>query len=235
MPLDLVRKQVLGLEVVEVPGEPGGASIILFHGFGADAYDLVALSQVYKGSPRPTWIFPNAPMEIMISPGYTGRAWFEIDIERLKTLLHEGDKTQTDTAFPSDLSQIRRMGEQLIAELNIPLSKLFLGGFSQGAVLAADLGLHLTDRVAGLLLFSGTLVHAESWGRLARQHAGLSFFQSHGLSDPILPIERARELEKVLLGGGMKGKLHTFQGGHEIPQKIIVEFHRYLTERLSPQ
>jgi phospholipase/carboxylesterase len=234
MPLDLVRRQILGLEVLEIPGDPGGASIILFHGFGADAYDLVALSQVYKGSPKPTWYFPNAPMEIQIAPGHTGRAWFEIDIERLKNLLHEGEKSQTHTAFPSDFSQIRRMGEQLIAELNIPLSKLFLGGFSQGAILAVDLGLNLFDKVAGLLLFSGTLVHAESTGKLAHQHAGLSFFQSHGINDPILPIEGARALEKVLLEGGMKGKLHTFQGGHEIPHKIIVEFHRYLTDKLSP-
>jgi len=73
------KREIAGLEVVEIPGAPDGATIILFHGFGAGAMDLVPLSGVYKQRPRPTWLFPNGPLEIPIMPGYNGRAWFPVD------------------------------------------------------------------------------------------------------------------------------------------------------------
>lgn len=234
MALDLQTKKVLGIEVLVVPGDVEGPSIMLFHGFGADAYDLLPLSQVYKETPKPTWYFPHAPTQIEIAPGYFGRAWFEIDLERLKKALRIGDQSEVKASFPPDLKKARELGLQLIRELEIPFSKLVLGGFSQGAVLAAELSLNSFEKAAALLLLSGTLVNEEQWKKLAHQHAGMPFFQSHGLQDPILPIQGAVELAKVLQEGGLKGKLLTFKGGHEIPQPILVEIRKFLTTHLYP-
>lgn len=234
MPLDVQQIEMCGLKTLKVEGDPDGPVVILFHGFGADAYDLLPLSQVYKERPKATWLFPHGPLEIEIAPGYTGRAWFEIDLERIKRAIQMGQKNEVNLAFPPDLQEARRIGTQLIAELNIPLSKLFLGGFSQGAVLAADIGLNAFEKVGGLILLSGTLIHEPQWERLAHQHAGMPFFQSHGQNDPILPYERAQALEKILKGGGLKGKLHTFAGGHEIPPPILTELRNFLTKQLQP-
>jgi len=78
------KKRVLGgLEVLEVPGDPQGATIILLHGYGADNRDLASLAKLCEIAPRPTWIFPNGPLTIRFSPFYSGKAWFPIDMTSL--------------------------------------------------------------------------------------------------------------------------------------------------------
>ncbi|MCH9626488.1 MAG: hypothetical protein S4CHLAM2_01100 [Chlamydiales bacterium] len=228
----LNKKEIAGLEVSELPGDPGGPVVLLFHGFGANALDLVPLSGVYKERPRPTWLFPNGPLEIPIAPGYSGRAWFEIDVQGLQTALQQGDWDSVAKAFPPDLEQIRKRMELFISELEIPRSKLLFGGFSQGAVLATELALNGIDRVAALLIFSGTLVSESTWRRLARRHASTPFFQSHGRLDAVLPVKKAEELTQLLQEGGLKGDLHVFEGGHDIPQQTLVQLHAFLDQIL---
>lgn len=229
----LKKKQIAGLDVVELPGDPGGATIVLFHGFGANAMDLVPLSGVYRQSPKPTWLFPNGPLEIPIAPGYSGRAWFPVDIESLQRALQRNDFEAVENAFPEELTQARERVERLVGELDIPRSKLILGGFSQGAVLAVETALHGMEPVAALLIFSGTLICASAWKRLSHLHPKTPFFQSHGTHDPLLPLKKAEELAALLQEGGLKGSLHTFKGGHEIPQPILILLNAFLKDLLS--
>lgn len=223
-----VKKNLGNLELLEVPGEPGGVNIILFHGFGSDAFDLLSLSKICQKKPRPTWYFPRGPLEIPFSAHYVGRAWFPIDSDALHRALREKRYDEIDQAFPTELSTARMIGERLIGELDIPRSKLILGGFSQGAIFAVDLALHAPDRCAGLLILSGTIMHATGWKQLAHLHAQTPFFQSHGEQDAVLPFEKGIELEKLLIESGWKGKLHRFPGGHEIPHSILIQLHHFL-------
>lgn len=220
------QKRVAGLDVIEVPGDPEGNSIIFFHGFGADGFDLFPISQIHKESPRPTWFFPHGPLEIPIQPGYVGKAWFPINFEALKVAYK--DSKVVSSAFPTDLSEPRSIAERLIKELDIPRSKLILGGFSQGAVLATDVALNGKEKIKGLVILSGTLVNEKIWGPLAKEQAGTSFFQSHGIEDTLLPIDRAKDLESLLLENGWQGELHAFRGGHEIPQAILLKMFQFL-------
>lgn len=220
------KREVAGLEVMEIAGDPGGATILLLHGFGANASDLISLNQVYLGHPRATWLFPNGPLEIPIAPGYSGRAWFPIDFESLR-------RDGIEKAFPYQLDEARLRIERLITDLSIPRSKLIIGGFSQGAVLAVETALHGADRVAGLLIFSGTLVCEPSWRKLAHLHAKTPFFQSHGTEDSLLPIKRAEDLALLLQEGGLEGKLASFSGGHEIPHHILQQLSAFLKLHLS--
>ncbi len=227
------KRNIAGLDVLEIPGDENGATILLLHGFGANALDLASLHGVYRRRPRPTWIFPDAPLEIPIAPGYTGRAWFEIDFEGLQKAFQEHNFEAVSKAFPPELTEARTQIESLIGELEVPRSKLIIGGFSQGAVLATETALHGNERMAGLLIFSGTVVCEPDWRKLSHLHAKTPFFQSHGLQDPLLPIKKAEELENLLLEGGLEGKLHSFKGGHEIPQLILLQLNAFLTNLLS--
>lgn len=226
------NREIAGLEVIEVTGDPDGATIILFHGFGSSSMDLVPLSGVFQGSPAPTWLFPNGPLEIPIMPGHNGRAWFPVDMQALQTALQMGDYDSVANAFPGELDDARLQIERLIIELKVPRSKLILGGFSQGAVLAIESALHGMDRLAALLIFSGTLICEPNWRRLSHLHSGTPFFQSHGIDDPILPMKKAENLERLLLDGGLRGNLHKFDGGHSIPQSILSHFNSFLLKLL---
>jgi phospholipase/carboxylesterase len=221
-----LRKRAIGtLKILELTGDPDKGVIILLHGFGADAFDLAGISSVYKG---PTWIFPQGILEISLTSGYKGRAWFPINIELLIQAIQESRFDDVAKAFPTRLDQACAAVEELLQQLDIPRSKITLGGFSQGAVLAIETALRSPTRFRGLVIFSGTLVNMANWKRLAPLHAKTLFFQSHGINDPLLPIKKAEELEKLLIDSGLKGKLHVFRGGHEIPPSILSEFSQFL-------
>jgi len=145
----------------------------------------------------------------------------------------KNDLAAVSRLFPLDLQEVRKHLELLIGELNIPRSKLVLGGFSQGAVLAIDTAFHHHDPCAALIILSGTLANADQWARLAPLHAKTIFFQSHGTEDPILPFQLAISLEALLHASHLKGKLHPFHGGHDVPHSILVQLNHFLTNTLA--
>lgn len=90
------------------------------------------------------------------------------------------------------------------------------------AVLAAGI------RPRGLLVLSGALIARERWQRLARDAApnipspaGLSVFQSHGTTDPVLPVETGKALGDLLDDAGAIRAWLEFDGGHGIPPGVV--------------
>lgn len=221
----LIQRRLGGIDILEKPGDPQQGTIVLLHGFGADAYDLAPLCNTYDG---PTWIFPQGPLEIPFSPTHTGRAWFPVDIELLTRAIQERRLNDVFKAFPPELNGARDSVDALLDDLNIPRSQIILGGFSQGAILAVETALHSPLRCGGLVIFSGTLINEASWRRLAPIHGGTPFFQSHGTHDPLLPLPNAQALTHLLQEGGLKGELHTFNGGHDIPSLILKQLTSFL-------
>lgn len=225
-----------GLEVLELPGDRSGAVCICFHGFGADHTDLLSLGQLGQITPRPTWLFPRGPLKITFATGVIGRAWFPIDMEKLhETRQQLGHLKLIDSAFPCELTESRHLIENFITELDTPLSKIFFGGFSQGAVLATEVALSVFERPGGLFVLSGTLVNKLHWEKMVHQKGGLPFFQSHGTNDPLLPFSRAQALETLFISGGLKGKLYSFVGGHEIPLQSLAQLDLFLRKCLLGQ
>ncbi len=61
----------------------------------------------------------------------------------------------------------------------------------------------------------------------------LSFIQSHGRLDPVLPYAAAERLFQLLAANGGKGELVGFDGQHEIPQIVLEKVNRWIMEQLS--
>jgi phospholipase/carboxylesterase len=221
------------LEAIEVPGIPGGYCVVMLHGYGADATDLVSLSQLLSAPPGTTWLFPNGPMKIS-GGGIFGRAWFPIDVAKLEEEMAQGIHMDMAKHTPPGLKAAREQVTQMLSEMKIPPAKTVFAGFSQGAMVATDLALKAAENPLGLVILSGNLINEDVWKQRATARAGLHFFQSHGLSDPILGFEFAQRLEKLLVGAGLKGQLLEFPGGHEIPQDVIYGLNAYFKQIMKP-
>jgi phospholipase/carboxylesterase len=203
--------------------------VILFHGFGADAYDLQSLSEVIvPPEGKSNWLFPQGVLEVSIGPGWTGRAWWNIDVDALARRQAQGENVDLSGEKPEGLEKLRPMIFEMIEQLGVPWNKIILGGFSQGAMLATDIFLHAGKTPRGLMIFSGALVNKENWKPLVPNRQGAKFFICHGQSDAVLPHRSGQQLETMLNAGGMKGGLYTFQGGHEIPPAAIAKANEYL-------
>lgn len=228
------RKRRFGhLEALHFEVSDDGPTVVFFHGFGADMADLAPLAAAVQAPKGTNWVFPNGHLSVPLGGHYEGRAWFPISVAELERSMATGQSIDWSTIVPPGLKRARELAFELLEKLAVPTSRLVLGGFSQGGMLATDLTLHMSERPAGLAILSGTLINSEEWARLAKQHAGFSFFQSHGARDPVLNFQMAERLEKLLLEAGWQGKLQRFDGAHEIPPEVLIQLGSYLRRQLT--
>src|SRR5437016_5271755 len=95
-----LQHQIGPLEVVEVPGKPGGLTVVLFHGYGAGAYDLVPLHEIAAAPAGTRWIFPDG---IEDAANGMGRAWFPINEEALQNAMIRGTHVDFSQQEPQGL------------------------------------------------------------------------------------------------------------------------------------
>lgn len=226
-----MRKLQLGELTATVAGGRDGSGggegpiVVLLHGFGAPGTDLVPLARELPARSAPRFIFPQAPL--MLQPGppdFAGRAWWRIEREALEVAIRTQRHEELVRHTPAGLAQARCAVESLlegISEAFGPSSPVFLGGFSQGAMVATDTVLQSRRRFAGLIILSGALICEEDWRKQSSGRAGLPVFQSHGRVDPILPYLAAELLREVFETGGLVVDFHEFLGGHGIPAEVL--------------
>lgn len=233
--MQYANRKIGGLDaIVGLPVGTPRQAVILFHGFGANARDLAPLSSELRADPDTIWIFPEGKLAL---DSFGSRAWWQIDMAALELALAEGRHRDRTLESPPGLPPAREAAMALLAgveaEFGVGIGQTILGGFSQGAMLATDVTLHLPLKTAGLLLFSGTLLCQDVWMELAPRQAGLHFFQSHGRTDPILGFEAAHMLNQLLTEAGLIGDLLAFPGGHEIPRPVLEGATKFLNEAFA--
>ena len=224
-----MRVQTYGGLDVHIAGGPdregggNGPVVILLHGFGAPGDDLVSLWRMLRVPDTVRFVFPVAPLKLY--DGLSGgRAWWMLDVDRMVRDQASG-RGRDLNVVPDGLAEAR---ERLLAMLDdldrhedLPQDQVFLGGFSQGAMLACDTIFRTTRSFAGLIIFSGSIIAYQEWQERWPARKGLPVFQSHGTDDPLLPHETATQLRDSLLHHGLPVRWHEFPGGHEIPLSVL--------------
>lgn len=219
-------------------GKPAGA-VVLCHGFGAPGDDLVGLyGELVHARPelaRQRFIFPEAPLSL--GPG--SRAWWLIDFAGLERV-QRGDagalrafRKQEPEGMPAARAAHRKLVDEVSAQTKLPISKIALGGFSQGAMLATDVTLRLEEGPRALAVLSGTLLLEDVWRQKAKARAGLRVLQSHGLEDPLLGFDLAEALRDLLKEAGCKVDFLPFRGGHTIPLNVLEKLSALLDDTLK--
>ena len=234
-----------GLECVVVDTVPEGGRpdllVVLCHGYGASGRDLVPMaSELLRMRPslkgRTRFVFPAAPLTLA-GAFYDARAWWHLDVERLARSHALGEVREVLNEVPEGLPKSRRMLAGMLDELTrltgVPMSRVVLGGFSQGSMLATDLTLRLEEAPAALCILSGTLIMEDEWRRRAPIRRDLKVLQSHGRSDELLPFALAEALRDMLEQAGLSVEFVPFSDGHTIPGEAMVRLGALLEERLE--
>jgi phospholipase/carboxylesterase len=217
--------------------QPGGSvrpelALVLCHGFGASGTDLVPLgAEVLARTPalgnRVRFVFPAAPLALGGPFGGEARAWWPIDFEAHLALRASGQegRARLRAHVPEGLTHARRQlascVEAVAQTSGLPLSRIVLGGFSQGSMVSCDLALRQDEAPAALVLFSCTLLAEAEWRARAPRRQGLKVLQSHGKQDPILPFADAVALRELLEQAGLKVDFLAFDGPHTIPEEAL--------------
>lgn len=202
-------------------GPTGARWVVLCHGFGANARDLVELRSSLDPAGELNWLFPEAPVVLGSAPAGESRAWFPRGEAELVRLMRGDYFGKLARENPPGLEQSASEVLSLLDSLDIDTSCALLGGFSQGAMVALRASLDADPPSLGMLLFSAGLVAEEETRSRAENRPSIPFVQSHGTDDPILPYEGARALYGLLSEAGHEGRFVSFPGGHAIPQNAV--------------
>ena len=187
-------------EFVSISSQTATHRIILIHGWGADADDLLTLGQEISEKIDLDFevISLRAPS---IHPSGQGRQWYRL--------------------YPHDWNEAAIEVKKLLVTLknfdteNIPLKKTILLGFSQGAAMVIDAGSKLN---LGLIVACSGYPHP-NW-LIGETYPPLII--SHGLFDDIVPIEASRIIYKKVKSESSKlCELIEFDGFHQIDSNLI--------------
>tara|TARA_B100000212_G_scaffold339758_1_gene318861 strand:- start:42 stop:656 length:615 start_codon:yes stop_codon:yes gene_type:complete len=192
-------KYELHHEYVSIGSQNSSHRIILLHGWGANADDLLPLGKVIINNSLHKFelISIQAP-DIRFNDN--GRQWYS---------LFPPNWNEASIAADNLLNTLQKLDKT-----HIPLKKSILLGFSQGAAMALDSGLRLD---IGLVISCSGYAHP-NWAPLKN----IPVLLSHGLQDDVVPSSASKDiLEKLNKQSNSNCELYEFNCSHSIHPDFI--------------
>jgi phospholipase/carboxylesterase len=193
-------------------GEPAGA-LILFHGRGADEYDLYPLLDLLDPERRLLGVTPRGPFSF--PPG--GAHWYK---------LQEVGFPDRET-FLATYDEVGAWLDGFLDEHGISPERTVLGGFSQGAVMAYSFGLGAgRPRPAALIALSGFMPTVEGFELDLSDIPPVAI--GHGTYDPIISVEFGRQAREVLEQADASVLYREYPLPHAIDPSFLAELRAWL-------
>ena len=197
--------------------------LVLLHGVGADENDLLPLAAHLD--PRLLCVSLRAPREYPVM----GYSWFDID---WSTIPPRYDLAQAEESRAA----VAALLPDLVRKNGTDPARTFVLGFSQGGAIALALALTRPDLMRGVVVHSARLVpDLEARAAPPAALAGLDALVLHGVDDPVIPVERGREIRdflEPLLGPRLLYAEH--EAGHEITAASLDDVARWLSAKIGP-
>ena len=186
-------------ELISLNSESATNRLILLHGWGADAHDLIPVGKLLTDGLKDRFeiISLSAPHP---HPSGSGRQWYPL--------------------YPHEWEQVPKALLDLEKRLNnlctnqIPLDKTLLLGFSQGGAIALD----LATRIKFQGVFALSSYPHPDWEPIKNMPP---VYLCHGEMDEVVPKAASEKSLDILLKKGIKSELYFFDGGHEINNDLI--------------
>ena len=186
-------------ELILLNSESATNRLVLLHGWGADANDLLPVGKLLTEGLKDRFeiVSLSAPQP---HPSGSGRQWYPL--------------------YPHEWEQVPKAVVDLEKRLNnlcfkqIALSKTLLMGFSQGGAMALDLSTR--NKFEGVFALSS---YPHPGWKPSKNMPPV--FLCHGNCDQVVPKAASQKCFDSLLRNGVKSELYFFEGGHEINNHLI--------------
>jgi phospholipase/carboxylesterase len=200
----------------------------MLHGVGGNENDLFELAPHLD--PRFYILSPRGPYKL----GPEQYAWYE------RVFTPEGLKVTPEQAEESR-KKLAKFIQEAIEHYEVDPARVFLMGFSQGAIMALALLLTAPENLAGVVSISGRILpelfqaNSPLGNKLASTEAlkGRLLFLGHGVQDEIVPIAHGRQAENLLMRAPIQMSYREYEMGHSISPQCLTELAIWLETQLA--
>lgn len=196
--------------------------VVSLHGYGSNGQDLIGLAPEYAESlPDTLFVSPDAPFPCEAGFGFQ---WFSLRSFTPAELLRGAVE-----AVPI----LNEFLDALLAEHDLPASKLALVGFSQGTMMSLYAGPRRKEPLAGILGYSGALVGGEMMiGNPTISRCPVHII--HGDHDTVVPVAAYYHATTTLKMAGFDVSGSVTHGlPHSIDRKGIEDGKEFLKRVLT--
>jgi thioredoxin 1 len=205
-----------------VKGSSAQRLLLLVHGYGADEQDLGGLLPYLDPEGLFAAVMPRAPIA---APGTPGYMWYD---------MVAGDADVTGQ-FVTALEELDALVDEQCAALGLARSEAIFAGFSQGGGLALALGLFAAPdglprvRPAGVLAMSP----AAMTGPIDDGARSVPVLVQHGTDDPMIPVQRSRDLARDLRDFGVPTVYREYPMAHQVALEGLQDARVWLGEVIA--
>lgn len=206
------------VEPVNLNSDCSNNLIVILHGYGANMRDLLSLSE-NMGTDNSIFAFPNAPFEFQLSYQQSGYAWI---------FPPSMDPEDVPESMLDSVEKLMGTLQELVEFYDIKSRNVILGGFSQGAMMSAVVGLVRPEIFKGVFMLSGMLLGEAYLASRMQSYTGQAVFISHGNFDSLVPFTHSKKTVAFLERYGYSPEVHEYPMGHELSTESIHDLARWV-------
>ena len=182
--------------------------VILLHGIGADAFDLIPLAKYWALTLKKTKFYSlHAPYPCRLTS--SGKQWFDLEDRDQTRILKE-----IELIKPMIITFLKKK----LKDYNLQYKDLILVGFSQGTMVALNLTLTMKEEVKGVLGYSGGVILTKSGKIEIISKPNICLV--HGKNDEVVPKKMMETTKIILKDNNIDVDTHLIENlGHSIDQK----------------
>ncbi|PJZ46857.1 alpha/beta hydrolase [Leptospira brenneri] len=195
--------------------------LLLLHGVGSNEEDLFSLSNYLPES----LLVVSVRGPLILGTGSYG--WYEV-------LFTTGQPKINLEQEAESRKLLLQFLEYLKTNYQFDESNVWIGGFSQGAIMSYSIGLLHPDKVKGIIALSGRLLEEnKTQVKVSEKVLGKKIFISHGTNDRVLPINYARSVKEYLESIGVHPHYQEYEEGHSINREMLKDLIEWLDAELG--
>ena len=181
-------------------------AVVLLHGYGGDGKDISMLTLNWKKHlPNTIFICPNGHEKCIINP--SGYQWFDLTKEDPEYILEQSLNAE---------KKLNRFLMEVKNEFKLNNNQICLSGFSQGCMMAINIGLTSDENYSCIVGFSGKIVNPNNLK--TRKKNSTNTLLIHGDQDEIVSPTHLLEAKDFLLREKVNVESHLIKNcGHHIP------------------
>lgn len=182
------------------PLHQAAKAIILLHGRGASAKDIIGLADMFCDDSF-----------YMAAPQATNHTWYPYSFL--------APEAQNEPWLSSAVATVKQLIDEITA--HIPADKIYIMGFSQGACLSLEVATRFAQRYAGVAAFTGGLIgEVLKPEKYSGNFNGTPVFIGNSDRDPHVPVERSEASARLMESMGAVVTHKVYPG---MPHTIVEE------------